>query len=100
MDALITDVVLPGMSGPRLADAIRERCPAVKILFISGLADPDQEARKADWALGGFLQKPFTPETLRNRVRDLLDETLTPATGLARLPAALQPVPGLGAALR
>ena len=100
VDALITDVVLPGISGPRLADAIRERCPAVKILFISGLADPDQEARKADWALGGFLQKPFTPETLRNRVRDLLDETLTPATGLARLPAALQPVPGIGAALR
>jgi len=100
VDALITDVILPGLSGPQLADAIRERFPALKILFISGLADADQEARKADWALGGFLQKPFSPETLRSRVRDLLDETLTPATGLARIPTALQSAVGRKAPLR
>ncbi len=91
IEALITDVRLPGMSGPRLADQIRERYPAARILFMSGFDAALDEARRAEWALGGFLAKPFSPEALRARIRDLLDDTLTPATGLARLPGAFRP---------
>jgi hypothetical protein len=77
---MVTDVVMPGISGLELARRLGPERPAMKVLFISGYTD-DAIVRKG--VLGpdaAFLQKPFTPEVLARRVRELLD----PAQAQAR----------------
>jgi PAS domain S-box-containing protein len=71
---LITDVVLPGMSGPALAERISERRPGIRVLFMSGHTGT-ATAPRGRWDDEGisFLQKPFTPDDLLRRVRAVLD---------------------------
>jgi len=71
-DLVVTDVVLPGMSGARLADQLKERMPGVRLLFMSGYTD-DSVVRHG--ILEGhvpFLQKPFSVRDLLEKVRDVL----------------------------
>jgi two-component system cell cycle sensor histidine kinase/response regulator CckA len=73
VDMLITDVVMPGMSGRALADALHHRHPGIKVLYISGYTD-DAIVRHGILDEGiPFLQKPFAPNDLAKKVRDLLD---------------------------
>ncbi len=69
---LVSDVVLPGMSGPRLADRVREHQPDVRTLFISGYAPEEVERRGIDEPTSEWLPKPFTPRQLTDRVRRVL----------------------------
>jgi CheY-like chemotaxis protein len=73
IDLLLTDVIMPRTSGPRLADSLVARRPAMKVLFLSGYAD-DAVADQAGLAPGSaYLQKPIAVETLTRKVRELLD---------------------------
>jgi len=92
VEALITDVRLPGMSGPRLAAVVRERYPAVRTLYMSGFEEAHEDALRAAWVPGAFLAKPFSPEMLRARIRELLDGSRPPAAPPALPPANLRPV--------
>lgn len=66
---LIADVVMPKMGGPELASHLRMLRPGLKLLYMSGYE------HKPSPALGGpFLQKPFPPEVLAQKVRAALDE--------------------------
>jgi PAS domain S-box-containing protein len=70
---LVTDVVLPGMNGREIARSLQARRPEMKVLYISGYTD---SAVVHNGLLEGglaFLQKPFTPVVLRNKVREVLD---------------------------
>ncbi|MBW8888134.1 MAG: response regulator [Fibrobacteres bacterium] len=72
---LLTDVMMANMGGRELAARLSERRPAMKILFMSGYAE---DVRPDGWeSLGGvdFLQKPFSPGMLAQRVRSVLDST-------------------------
>ncbi len=70
---LLTDVVMPEMSGPELASRLAKRQPDLKVLFMSGYTD-DAIVRQGLVAEGGhFLQKPFAPEGLALKVREVLD---------------------------
>jgi CheY-like chemotaxis protein len=71
LQLLLTDVVMPGMNGPELAQHLRVIKPELKILFISGYTD-DVGLGAGDPA-SGYLQKPFTPEALARAIRELLD---------------------------
>jgi PAS domain S-box-containing protein len=70
---LLTDVVMPGMSGRDLAQCLVTRRPDLRVLDTSGYADDtvvDHEGLEAGMA---FIQKPFTPAALLKQIRDLLD---------------------------
>ncbi|GMU64475.1 MAG: hypothetical protein AMXMBFR36_07490 [Acidobacteriota bacterium] len=73
LDLLVTDVVMPGLSGLDLAQRLQRRSPRLRILFMSGYAD--SPLLRAGLAQGGaaFLQKPFSADALERRVRELLD---------------------------
>ena len=71
IDLLVTDVVLPGLSGTHLAERLRALRPHLRVLFISGMV---QEATVKSPALaeGGFLIKPFPGEALIGKVQQIL----------------------------
>ena len=73
IDLLLTDVVMPHMSGKELADRIRTTHPATRVLFTSGYTD--DILGQEDTANGEItlLQKPFTRSALAFRVREVLD---------------------------
>ena len=70
-DLLVTDVMLPGMSGPELARTIRIDSPSTRVLFMSGYAGA--LLKDEDMAGAEFLQKPFDAKTVAQKVRALLD---------------------------
>lgn len=73
IDLLITDVVLPGLSGPDLANQVRENSPASKVLFISGYSD-ERIVRQGVLKPGiNFLSKPISLQKLSSMIREILD---------------------------
>ncbi len=73
LDLLITDVVMPEMSGRELVERLSCEKPAVKVLYISGYTD-DAVIRHGVLAEEvSFLQKPFSSYSLEQRVREILD---------------------------
>jgi signal transduction histidine kinase len=67
IDLLLADVVMPGLSGPDVADQLRRAHPEMRTVFVSGYGEvPDRVTTEP----GAFLQKPFTLETLLTKVRE------------------------------
>ncbi len=73
IDLLVTDVVLPGQSGPELVEEILHARPGLAVLYTSGFSDHPAVQRQVEEGRHAFLAKPFTPQGLRARVREVLD---------------------------
>ncbi len=75
---LLSDVIMPGMSGPELAAALRLERPDTQVIFVSGYTD-DALARHGLTGEGAaFLPKPFTREEVLRKVREMLDRSAVP----------------------
>jgi len=74
IDLLISDVIMPQMGGRELADRIREVCPTIKIVQMSGYNDTPEQPYGERRLWIQHLQKPFTLEALAATVRQVLDQ--------------------------
>ncbi len=72
IDLVLTDVVMPHMSGRELARRLHIRRPETKVLFMSDYPERAMTTDDRGTAMGPLLEKPFTPEGLKRRVRDAL----------------------------
>jgi signal transduction histidine kinase/CheY-like chemotaxis protein len=79
---LLTDVVMPGIKGPELADRMRVMRPGIRVLLMSGYAADVVTAGDLKDAM--LLSKPFAPSALVNAVRSTLDEPLSSAPASQR----------------
>ncbi|MFO8089949.1 MAG: PAS domain-containing protein [Desulfatiglandaceae bacterium] len=71
---MVTDVIMPGMSGKELANFIKDMMPELKVLFMSGYTDNAIVHHGVLEKGIAFLQKPFTPERLARKVREVLEK--------------------------
>jgi CheY-like chemotaxis protein len=78
VDLLVTDYAMPDMQGRELADKIRERFPAVKVLYQTGFSDMLFENRVELEDGAAFLEKPFTARGLREAARLVLFGSINP----------------------
>ena len=73
IDLLLTDVIMPGMSGRELAERLIPKDEKMRVLYMSGYTD-DAILRRGIFERGtAYIQKPFTPDALARRVREVLD---------------------------
>ncbi|MCK6483528.1 MAG: PAS domain S-box protein [Phycisphaerae bacterium] len=73
IDLVMTDVVMPGMSGQEVASALRERRRDLKVLFASGYTEDTISHHGVLDEGVSFIPKPYTPSSLARRVREVLD---------------------------
>lgn len=81
IDLLITDVVMPRMTGPELAAELARERPELKVLFVSGYTEDDpgfQQLRRDGFS---FVAKPFSGRALERKIDELLGERVEPSTG-------------------
>ncbi|HUL49341.1 MAG TPA: ATP-binding protein [Gemmatimonadales bacterium] len=73
INLLLTDVIMPGMTGRELAERLIPRDEKMRVLYMSGYTD-DARLRRGILERGtAYIQKPFTPDALARRVREVLD---------------------------
>lgn len=73
IELLLTDVIMPGMSGRELRTRLADICPDMKVLFMSGYTDDAIVRHRIHESDMPFLQKPFPPNALAKKVREILD---------------------------
>jgi two-component system, cell cycle sensor histidine kinase and response regulator CckA len=75
IDLLLTDVIMPEMSGPELAHALKQEVDDLRCVFMSGY-DQSQLLHRGVKDIGcDYLRKPFTPEILLRKIRDTLTQS-------------------------
>jgi CheY-like chemotaxis protein len=79
IDLLITDVVMPDMNGPELVRELATIRPDTRALFMSGYLDDALGEHGVLPSHANFIQKPFSPRVIAQKVRDILDGASPPA---------------------
>jgi CheY-like chemotaxis protein len=72
-DLLITDIMMPGISGPALAARLMQKNPRLRVLYVSGYSDESGTSQSPFAGEVQLLHKPFTPSALAERIRTILD---------------------------
>jgi PAS domain S-box-containing protein len=79
IDLVITDVIMPLMSGPEMAEGLRTSRPDTRVLFMSGFTDDAIVHHGVLDARVSFIQKPFSAEALASKAREVLDQSVSEA---------------------
>jgi len=82
IDLLLTDMVMPGMSGPELARELTARRPSLKVLYMSGYTEYAVVNQGVLEKVQSFIWKPFTNAALAQKVREVLDNPAPPGAPL------------------
>jgi PAS domain S-box-containing protein len=82
IDALVSDMAMPGMNGRMLADAVRASRPRCRVLFMSGYNEDMLVRRGVHTGVEAFIQKPFAPDALVGKLRQTLDRRREAEGGL------------------
>jgi DNA-binding response OmpR family regulator len=80
VDLVLSDVVMPNMSGAQLVAKLTQKHPRVRVLFMSGFTGKVME-RHGMPPGAGFIQKPFSPEQLSKKIREVLKSPVPAAPG-------------------
>ena len=91
-DLVLTDIMMPGMSGSELGRLLRQRFPSLPVLYMSGYSPGDLHREGAS-PPARIMQKPFSPEELVRRVLEELEHHLTPIPTPGREPPATDGAP-------
>jgi PAS domain S-box-containing protein len=75
INLLLSDVVMPEMNGPELSSRLQQLRPEMKVLYMSGYTDNAIVLQRMADEARNFIQKPFVPDALVRRVREILDQT-------------------------
>ena len=78
IDVVLTDTVMPGMGGPALAERLLQLRPGLRVIVTSGYAGRGQEFIQSLGSQAAFLQKPYTPDMLTKKLREVLDSSGAP----------------------
>lgn len=78
IDVVLTDTVMPGMGGPALAERLLQLRPGLRVIVTSGYAGRGQEFIQSLGSQAAFLQKPYTPDMLTKKLREVLDSSGPP----------------------
>jgi CheY-like chemotaxis protein len=78
VDVLLTDVVMPQLSGPQVAERLKVRHPGIRVVFMTGWVDDAIMKLELDSDVA-LLRKPFTPIGLARLIRSSLDQRYSPA---------------------
>ena len=73
---IVTDLVMPRMSGRELAAWIKRDFGQMRVLFMSGYTDDEILRHAVEGAEVEYLQKPFTPKVLAQKIREVLDRSI------------------------
>lgn len=74
INLLISDVIMPDMGGRKVVDAIRALRPDIRVLYVSGYTDDAVLRYGVEVREAAFLQKPFTPDSLAQKVREVMQQ--------------------------
>ncbi len=74
IDLIVTDVVMPGMTGPAMVEKIAKQYPDISVIFISGYAEDAFLSTYGDDRRFNFLPKPFTLKQLATRVKEVMEK--------------------------
>jgi CheY-like chemotaxis protein len=77
-DLVVSDVRMPGLSGPQFVEQLRRKEADMKVLYITAYSDQLFDERETLWVDEAFLEKPFTPRGIRESVALLLFGHTTP----------------------
>jgi CheY-like chemotaxis protein len=80
---LVTDVILPGMNGKTMAEGLQRLIPQLKVIFTSGYPADVISSRVFLDRGAGYLQKPFSPESLAQKIREVLAASSTSRSKVA-----------------
>lgn len=84
IDLVVSDVVMPNMSGGEMAKELARMRPDVRLLFVSGYAGATVLDHRAFDLEANFLEKPYTLKQLSTKIRQVLQQSAAPATGAPR----------------
>lgn len=79
IDVLLTDIVMPELSGHEVARALREARPDLRVAYLSGYSNDQEVARQVGMNLARFIRKPYDPDDLLRQVQELTGKA--PALG-------------------